>query len=75
MILWQGSLNHWLSQDSQESISGESTSNKQYSSEDLSPLMKQARLDAARMLLLDKVLLHSQHRQHGLGFTVFQAAM
>jgi hypothetical protein len=37
MIPWQGSLNHWLSQDSQKSIAGESTSDKQQSLDDLFP--------------------------------------
>lgn len=44
MILWQGFLNHWLSQDNQHSISGKSTSDNytsdKYSPDNLSLLMK-----------------------------------
>lgn len=50
VIPWQGSVNHWLSQDSQKSVSGESTSDRQYNSEDLSPWMNQALPDASRRL-------------------------
>jgi hypothetical protein len=50
VIPWQGPVNHWLSQDSQRSVSGESTSDRQYNSEDLSPWMNQALPDASRRL-------------------------
>lgn len=50
VIPWQGSVNHWLSQDSQKSVSGESTSDRLYNSEDLSPWMNQALPDASRRL-------------------------
>lgn len=60
MILWQGSLNHWLSQYSQKGISGESTSNKKYSPTDLSLLMERAQPYPPMILSLDKVLLKSQ---------------
>lgn len=50
VIPWQGSVNHWLSQDSQKSVSGESTSDSLYNAEDLSPWMNQALPDASRRL-------------------------
>lgn len=50
MIPWQGAVNHWLSQDSQKSVSGDSTSDRQSNPEDLSPWMKQALPDASRRL-------------------------